>query len=142
MGQINISKANFAVVAGQTYRFEIDAPSGGTVLRAQCVEMDGNKTTFQFAFFCSAVSCPPGQATTAGDNTVDPTTEYNGQIGPSRIVNPANDRYVLPNGSDGGWQTLGQYVNTDDPNIPQNKLYMKFIAGGNGTFSAFLTIRT
>ena len=47
-----------------------------------------------------------------------------------RTRNPA-DRAVAP------------YVNADGSNsTAQGKLYMKFIAGGTGTFGIFLTIKT
>ena len=39
--------------------------------------------------------------------------------------------------------SLGPYVNADGSNsTAQGKLYMKFIAGGTGTFGIFLTITT
>jgi len=38
---------------------------------------------------------------------------------------------------------VGPYVNADSSNsTAQGKLYMKFIAGGTGTFGIFLTIKT
>ena len=43
----------------------------------------------------------------------------------------------------GGWTPVGRYVNADGSNsTAQGKLYMKFIAGGTGTFGIFLTIKT
>jgi hypothetical protein len=140
-----ISAPNFTVAAGQTYRIALNAPARGEVIQLQCIQIGGSKSTFSFALYNSAKSCPPGQATTAGDATVDPMVEYAGQIGPTRAVATSNDRYVLADGSDGGWPTQPiPYVNADGTSgtTAQGKLYLKFMAGGAGTFGIFVTVET
>jgi hypothetical protein len=145
LGISRISTPDFVAVAGQTYRIALNAPPRGELIQLQCIQVGGGKSTFSFAVFNSAVSCPPGQATTAGDATVDPMVEYAGQIGPLRVVATASDRYVLSDGSDGGWPAVPiQYVNADGTSntTAQGKLYLKFIAGGAGTFGIFITVKT
>ena len=144
MGVANIISGPIDVVAGKTYRVAISAPPRGEIIRAQCIQVGGGKSTFSFTFYNSAQSCPPGDpVTTSGDKTVDPMVEYAGQIGPTRSVTQNQDRWLGPDGSDGGWVPIGVYVNADGGHSDaSHKLYMKFTAGGTGTFSIFLTIKT
>jgi hypothetical protein len=145
MGICRISTPDFSAVAGQTYRIALNAPARGEIVQLQCIQVGGGKSTFSFALYNSAASCPPGQATTANDTTVDPMVEYTGQIGPIRNVAQAADRYLLPDGSDGGWPTSPMpYVNADGASntTAKGKLYLKFTAGGTGTFGIFITIKT
>jgi hypothetical protein len=144
MGVTRIAAPNVNVTAGQTYRMALNAPPRGEIIQMQCIQTGGSKSTFSFAMYNAAASCPPGQATTSGDATVDPMVEYAGQIGPVRSVATAADRYLLADGSDGGWSFPTPYINADgaSPTTAQGKLYLKFVAGGTGTFGIFITIKT
>jgi hypothetical protein len=145
------SKLGVVVAAGNTYRVAIPAPARGEIIRAQAIQSAGSNTTFSFLFFNSAQSCPPdpldvnGQPQPPTPPVVDPMVEYAGQIGPSRDVKTAGDRYVLSDGSDGGWLDVPlPYVNADGASgtTAKGKLYLKFVAGGAGTYNIFLTVKT
>jgi hypothetical protein len=144
MGVAQITAGPITVVAGKTYRIAIDAPPRGEIVQAQCVQLGGTPNIFSFAFYNSAKSCPPGgPVTTVGDATVDPMVEYAGQIGPTRALTAAKDRFVAADGSDAGWTSAGSYSNADAGHSDaKSKLYMKFVAGGAGTYYIFLTIKT
>jgi hypothetical protein len=58
-------------------------------------------------------------------------------------VATAKDRWLGPDGQDGGWISGGAYANADGGiSDARPKLYMKFTAGGAGTYYIFLTIKT
>ena len=146
MGVAYCNTGPLSVVAGKTYRVAINAPPQGEIIRAQCIQQgtpDG-ASIFSFTFYNSAKSCPPGDpVNTAGDDTVDPMVEYGGQIAPTRTLDKTGGRYFGSDGSDGGWTPVGPYVNADGGvSAAQQKLYMKFVAGGTGIFSIFITVRT
>jgi hypothetical protein len=151
MGVCYVDSGRLTVVGGKTYRMAISAPPKGSIIRAQCIQTSGSKTTFSFSFYNSAASCPPDPLDPNGNPApvtpavvVDPTVEYMGQIGPTRSVATAQDRYLNPDGSDGGWLQIGMpYVNADGGiSNAQSKIYIKFVAGGAGTYDVFLTIQT
>jgi hypothetical protein len=144
-------KNTITVAGGKTYRMAINAPPKGSIIRAQCFQPSGSNNTFSFSFYNSAASCPPDPLDPNGNPApvtpavqVDPTTEYAGQIGPTRSVTTASDRYLAADGSDGGWIQIGiPYINADGGiSTAQSKIYMKFVAGGPGTYVILLTIQT
>ena len=69
MGVAYITAGPINVVAGKTYRVAINAPPRGEIVRAQCIQASGTKTTFSFTFYNSAASCPPDPL----DATVSPS---------------------------------------------------------------------
>jgi hypothetical protein len=150
MGVAYINKT-IVTTGAKTYRIALNVPSKGEIIRAQCVQVSGAKTAYSFSLYNSAASCPPDPLDGNGNPapvtpavTVDQWVEYQGQLGPTRSVTNVQDRFFNADGSDGGWLQIGTpYLNADGGiSTAQPKLYLKFVAGGAGTYNIFLTIKT
>jgi hypothetical protein len=142
---VYINTGPYDLDSGSTLRIAINAPLRGTILKAQVIETTGGtKNAFTYAFFNSAAACPPGL-----NGVVDPVVEYNGQIGPVRSVPGNQDRYLLADGSEGGFVPLGPYANNDvglvipTGQLYTGQLYIKIVSTGTGpnTFGIYLGIQ-
>jgi hypothetical protein len=133
---------------GDTCRIQLKTPPRGRVTRLQVIQFSGPLDGFNFTLYNSAVCCPPG----INGPGVDPGIEAGGQICPTRVAEPGDDRYLVgggypnPAGLDGGFFGYGvYYINGDavDSNA-RPALYLKLDVGGAGpkVFGIYLTVDT
>jgi hypothetical protein len=137
---------------GYTWRIALDAPAECLITRAAVVQLkpDGTKATadldgFTYTLYDAAVACPPGQSlATTLEPTVKAVLEAQHEV-LTRVVPAGQDRYLLPDGTDGS--SLGPglpYINADDVRrtAPVQKVYMKLVVEGTDrqekTFGVFL----
>jgi hypothetical protein len=127
------------VNGGETHRLELPAPSKGEIKKAEVIQFTGAKDGFSFAFYNSAVGCPPG---VNNDADVEPWQEAQAQVSGIRAAAAGSDRY-MKDGADGAFSSAGVYRNADGSlTNMRSKLYMKLTVAGAGAkrFGIFLQI--
>jgi hypothetical protein len=139
---------------GQTVRIALGAPAMGLIMKAMVVQLNPDGTGppvntlldgFNYTFYNSAVACPPGTVTTAGDTSVSSQAEAQGQVSQTFTVPNNKDRWFA---ADGVTPAIGlniPYLNCDGGlSNAKDLLYVKLVVGGsaseNKTFGVFMGI--
>jgi hypothetical protein len=137
----------------QTLRLALGAPAMGLIVKALVVQLnqDGSVCTtglegFSYAFYNSAVACPPSPTQQGTPTSAEPSvllaSEVQGQVSQTFVVPSGKDRYYLADGVTLGAIGLNiPYLNCDGGlSNAKDLLYMKLIVPGTATLQKYFGV--